>query len=54
MCTENLRRSVSERRVELLIVLVIGVFSKHILGEEVKKSNYIKIISHLPSSVIGE
>ena len=36
MRTEYLRRSVSERRVELLIVLVIGVFSKHILGEEVK------------------
>ena len=32
MHTEYLRLSISERRVELFIVLVVGVFSKHILS----------------------
>jgi hypothetical protein len=39
MHTVFFRHGGSERqvRVELLIVLVVGVFSKHILSEEVKK-----------------
>ena len=39
MHAEYFRRGISERRVELLIVLVVGVFSKHILSEEVRKLN---------------
>ena len=35
----------SESRVRFLIVLVVGVFSKHILDEEVRKLDNIKAIS---------
>jgi hypothetical protein len=45
MHTEYFRRGLSERRVELLIVLVVGVFSKHILGEKVRTLNNTKVIS---------
>ena len=47
MHTEYIWRGVSERQVELLIVLVVGVFSKHILAEEVRKLqlNNIRVIS---------
>ena len=37
MRTKYLWRGVNESRVKFLIVLVVGVFSKHILCEEVRK-----------------
>jgi hypothetical protein len=45
MHAEYLWLDVNERQVELLIVLVVGVFSKHILGEEIQEADNIKIIS---------
>lgn len=45
MHTEYLRLGANERRVELFIVLVVGVFSKHVLGEDVRTLDNVKVIS---------